>query len=154
MVIGGGEPVDADRVLEILGDAGCGAAGPVVVGNPHQRIDHNTQPVLVGFIGIEPVSDTAEIGECLGVVAGHATPQAVHVAQIPIGDDVAVFGRALEEFSGAFEIALLIGPLGLLEIVGPERDKIEIGRLDVGSGREVGIEIRSEIGDRVGGEHR
>src|SRR5207244_12550953 len=36
MVIGRGKPVDADRVFEILSDAGFIAAGPVKVGNSYQ----------------------------------------------------------------------------------------------------------------------
>ena len=75
-----------------------------------------------------------------GIVARHAPALAVHVAEVPVGHQIAVVGGVAEQLHGAVVIAVPVGALRLLEVVGPERNR-DFGKLDVGRGRKIGIEF-------------
>ena len=105
------------------------------------EFDDDAEAVLVILIGIVVIGHAAIVAIGRRIIARHAPALAVHVAQIPVGYDVAIVCSAAKQRNGAVVVAILVGSLGFLEIIGPERDA-DFGKAKFGRGRKVGIKFR------------
>ena len=144
MAIGGGDlHVRAGGCLRILGDARRSDARPLIVGDPDHGVDADPQAILVLLVGVVEVGDARIIGIGGGVIPWHTPPQAVHVAQIPVGHDVAVIRGLAEEAQGAVVVAVLVGALSLLQVVGPEGN-VDFGEMELRGSGKIGVELGNE----------
>jgi hypothetical protein len=120
-------------------DSGIGNADAVVIGHAQLGVHHDAQAVLIAFIGIIGFSHPRIIGEGNGIVARNAAAGAIDMAEVPVSNNVAVFGSPAEKLDRLIGVAVFISLLGFLQIIGPER-KVEIGQTELRRRGQVGEE--------------